>query len=210
MPMDGYHYYKKELQRMSNPRRAFQRRGAEWTFNAAKLQRDLRQLVTSHTPRAQAAPAKARIDAAVAAKAEAAAVSPVYMDVLVPSFDHGRGDPVEQQICIPASAGVVLVEGNYVLYNKKRKEEDWAAVFRCFHVRLFLDCDPDVCLRQLVRRHMRAWKVPQEVAEKRAKGSDAKNGDLVDTTKGNADVVLHLLPEVEVKDEVGQAATSKL
>jgi pantothenate kinase len=44
MPMDGYHFYRYELDRLDNPQEAHRRRGAEWTFNAAKLLRDLQGL----------------------------------------------------------------------------------------------------------------------------------------------------------------------
>jgi len=34
LPMDGFHYYKAELDKMKDPAEAYRRRGAEWTFNA--------------------------------------------------------------------------------------------------------------------------------------------------------------------------------
>jgi pantothenate kinase len=44
VPMDGYHYYKKELQLMPNPEEAFARRGSHWTFNSEKFASDLSNL----------------------------------------------------------------------------------------------------------------------------------------------------------------------
>mmetsp|Transcript_3314 Transcript_3314/g.7796 ORF Transcript_3314/g.7796 Transcript_3314/m.7796 type:complete len:631 (-) Transcript_3314:258-2150(-) len=41
VPMDGYHYYRKELDLMPNPTLFHARRGAHWTFNASKLVDDL-------------------------------------------------------------------------------------------------------------------------------------------------------------------------
>jgi pantothenate kinase len=41
--------------------------------------------------------------------------------VALPGFDHAVQDPVEGEILVPASAKVVLLEGNYVLLN----EEPW-------------------------------------------------------------------------------------
>jgi len=43
IPMDGYHYYRAELDAMANPQEAHQRRGAPFTFNADKLVGDLLQ-----------------------------------------------------------------------------------------------------------------------------------------------------------------------
>ena len=41
IPMDGYHYYRRELDRMSDPEEAHRRRGAPFTFNAEKFVRDV-------------------------------------------------------------------------------------------------------------------------------------------------------------------------
>lgn len=37
LPQDGYHYYRHELARFADPQEAFRRRGAPYTFNAAKF-----------------------------------------------------------------------------------------------------------------------------------------------------------------------------
>ena len=41
IPMDGYHYYRKELDEMENPKLAHERRGAEFTFNGKKFVEDV-------------------------------------------------------------------------------------------------------------------------------------------------------------------------
>ena len=41
IPMDGYHYYRRELDAMDDPAQAHARRGAAFTFNAPRLLRDL-------------------------------------------------------------------------------------------------------------------------------------------------------------------------
>lgn len=169
MPMDGYHLYRKELSAMPNPKHAFERRGAEWTFNPEKLAKDLRALRTPD-------PATANTSGVT------------YAEVRVPSFDHGVGDPKEEGIVIPPTAAVVLVEGNYLLFTGK---PSWKAVADLFDVKLFLACPRDVCTERLCKRHMKAWNISREKGMIRAKGSDTKNGDLVDTTKCNADLVIH-------------------
>lgn len=163
MPMDGYHLYRSDLQAMPNAEEAVRRRGAEWTFNPVQLGKDLAAM-KQYNERG------------------------LYDDVLVPSFDHGVGDPVERDIRIPGSAGVILVEGNYVLY---RGTPAWAAVNDCFDVKVYLACDRDVCIRRLATRHMKAWKITWEAAMVRAQGSDTVNGDLADTTQANADIVMY-------------------
>ena len=41
IPMDGYHFYRRELDEMDNPTKAHERRGAPFTFNVRKLVDDL-------------------------------------------------------------------------------------------------------------------------------------------------------------------------
>lgn len=109
-------------------------------------------------------------------------------EISVPSFDHSLKDPKENDILIPRDAQVILVEGNYLLYTK---DAAWKKVSEMFELKIFLECDPSECTERLARRHMAAWGITREEAMLRAKGSDSKNGDLVDTTKDNADVVCH-------------------
>lgn len=43
VPMDGFHYYRRQLDEMPNPAEAHARRGAHWTFNAQAYVRCIRQ-----------------------------------------------------------------------------------------------------------------------------------------------------------------------
>lgn len=169
IPMDGYHLYRTELQAMPCPKRAFERRGAEWTFSPQKLYRDLMTL--------------REMDPETRGN-----IQPMYRAVKVPSFDHGAGDPKEEDITIPPTAAVILVEGNYLLFTGK---PDWKRVFEQWDVKIFLHCPRDVCTERICRRHLKSWNVSREQAMMRAKGSDTKNGDLVDTTQRNADLIIY-------------------
>eukprot|EP00961_Rhodomonas_salina_P041794 561925-Rhodomonas_salina.1 len=44
LPMDGFHFYREELDKMSNPVEAHDKRGAHWTFNAERLVQTLVQI----------------------------------------------------------------------------------------------------------------------------------------------------------------------
>ncbi len=110
------------------------------------------------------------------------------VEVRVPSFDHALKDPKENDIVIPVEAEIILVEGNYLLYSE---DPSWKKVSEMLHLKIFLECDPMECTERLIRRHMKAWDISREEATARAKGSDFKNGNLIDTTKGNADVICH-------------------
>ncbi|KAG8346787.1 hypothetical protein TRVL_02388 [Trypanosoma vivax] len=170
MSQDGYHLYREELLAMPSSAKALERRGAEWTFNARKLCRDLQAI---------------RLPAEVNPHGD----PPVqlYDDVYVPSFDHAAGDPVEWNTLVPGTAVVVILEGNYVLYCGTPL---WAEVRRSLDVTIFLDCDATICAQRLCDRHMAAWGITVEEAMRRATGSDAVNGSLVEKTRGEADIVL--------------------
>lgn len=109
-------------------------------------------------------------------------------DIKVPSFDHSLKDPKENDIAIPKNAKIVLVEGNYLFYTKNPM---WNKINEIFHLKIFLECDPMECTERLALRHMATIGLSREEALLRANGSDFKNGDLIDTTKDNADVVCH-------------------
>lgn len=88
--MDGFHYSRATLSAMPDPENAHARRGAAFTFDAAKfltLIRALRAPVTSST-------------------------------ILAPSFDHAVKDPKEEDIAVLPTHRIVVLEGNYVGLDK--------------------------------------------------------------------------------------------
>ena len=88
--MDGFHLTRKQLSAMPDPETAHARRGAAFTFDAAKyldLISDLRN-----------APGKS---------------------ILAPTFDHARKDPIEADICIDKDVRIVIVEGNYIALDEE-------------------------------------------------------------------------------------------
>ena len=88
VPMDGFHYYRSELDQMPDPALAHARRGAAFTFNARAFMDCVRRIM---------------------------AASPADGPIAVPSFDHGRGDPVEGDIVVEPHHQLIIVEGLYVL-----------------------------------------------------------------------------------------------
>ncbi|RHZ83048.1 hypothetical protein Glove_99g72 [Diversispora epigaea] len=87
IPMDGFHYSKKELTTFPNVEEAFARRGAHWTF-------DIKSLLTLIE--------KLRL--------------PINEDLTInaPSFDHLKGDPEPDDIKILPSHKIILIEGLYL------------------------------------------------------------------------------------------------
>ena len=87
VPMDGFHYYRRELNQMPDPKKAYARRGGHWTFDAEAYVNCLKNI-----------------------KFEAGEHS-------APSFDHGVGDPAPDAITILPGHKIVISEGNYLLLD---------------------------------------------------------------------------------------------
>lgn len=88
--MDGFHFTRAALSAMPDPSNAHARRGAAFTFDAAKflaLIQRLREPISS-------AP------------------------ILAPSFDHSVKDPKEEDIAVLPSHKIVILEGNYLALDK--------------------------------------------------------------------------------------------
>lgn len=91
-----------------------------------------------------------------------------------PSFDHGTGDPVEQDILVTRESKVVLIEGNYLLLNT----EPWISISALCDELWFIDCDEAVARDRVIRRHEATGK-SHEYAVFRADDNDVPNGRLI-------------------------------
>lgn len=153
-PMDGYHYTKATLSAFADPDEAFRRRGAPFTFDVESFVEMVRLLscspVASHED-----PSK---------------------DIWMPSFDHAKQDPVPLDIWVPATARVVLLEGNYVLLN----QHPWSQIGEMADERWFIDASRDVAKQRITQRHLAA-KIEHtlQAAEGRAEANDLPNGDFI-------------------------------
>jgi pantothenate kinase len=93
---DGFHLPKKTLATFPSPEIAFRRRGAPFTFDADAFVTTIVSL--KECPVTQ--------------------LHDLELAVLLPSFDHAIQDPVCNDICVPSDTQVVIVEGNYLLFNE--------------------------------------------------------------------------------------------
>lgn len=82
--MDGWHYPRSTLSTFPNPQEAFDRRGAEWTFDSKRFA-DFVTLVKNETSQIHTAP----------------------------SFDHAKKDPLEDDVAVLPTHRVVVFEGLY-------------------------------------------------------------------------------------------------
>ncbi|HPY42700.1 MAG TPA: hypothetical protein PLM98_19395, partial [Thiolinea sp.] len=88
LSMDGFHLSKAQLSAFPDPERAFARRGAPWTFDAAGFVQKLSQLKAGQSK------------------------------VTWPIFEHSVGDPMADALVIEPSCQIILVEGLYILYRE--------------------------------------------------------------------------------------------
>ncbi len=163
IPMDGFHYYRRELDAMPDPVEAHARRGAPYTFNAEKF-----------------------VDALLTAKKHGTGS--------FPGFDHGTGDPVEDEIHLHPDTPIVLVEGNYLLLD----QSPWDILQKeVFDETWFLEVPLDECNRRVYERHLKTGKTEAE-ARRRVDTNDSLNARLIqDISPGRADRILKIIESKE-------------
>ena len=157
VPMDGYHYYRSQLEKMDNPQHALAKRGAPFTFDSERFVNDIVNLRKSGSGS-------------------------------FPSFDHGKGDPVENDILVEYKRHkIILVEGNYLFLP----EQPWSRLLdeTCFDEAWYVNCPVDEATKRVIDRHVRTGKT-KETAELRAYSNDLVNAKLVDANKRFADVMI--------------------
>ncbi|KAH9623553.1 hypothetical protein KSS87_011304 [Heliosperma pusillum] len=106
--------------------------------------------------------------------------------VCAPSFDHGVGDPVEDDIFVSLQHKVVLVEGNYLLLE----EEVWKDISTLFDEKWFIDVDLDTSMERVLKRHMSKSKRSPDEAKWRIHYNDRPNAELIMKSKKNADLIV--------------------
>ncbi|CAA0828051.1 F-box/LRR-repeat protein 17 [Striga hermonthica] len=105
--------------------------------------------------------------------------------VYVPSFDHGLGDPVEDDIFVSLQHKVVIVEGNYLLLD----EDVWRDISSIFDEKWFIDVDIDKAMQRVLKRHISTGK-PPDVAKWRIDYNDRPNAELIMKSSKNADLII--------------------
>ncbi|KAL0389438.1 UNVERIFIED_CONTAM: F-box/LRR-repeat protein 17 [Sesamum calycinum] len=105
--------------------------------------------------------------------------------VYAPSFDHGVGDPVEDDIFVSLQHKVVIVEGNYLLLD----EDVWRDISSIFDEKWFIDVDIETAMQRVLRRHVSTGK-PPDVAKWRIDYNDRPNAELIIESKKKADLII--------------------
>ncbi|KAK0839321.1 hypothetical protein LTS02_017527 [Friedmanniomyces endolithicus] len=168
MPMviqDGFLRSKAALATFEDPVTALRRRGTPYTFDAAAF-------VTA-----------VKVLRAVCVTA----IDEPCTSIRIPSFDHAIQDPVPDDICVSSTVRVLIVEGNYTLFN----QPPWNEMVGLAIEKWFVDVPRSVAMLRLAKRHILAGvETTMEAAEARVEKNDLPNGDMIRENLINPDIIL--------------------
>lgn len=105
--------------------------------------------------------------------------------VYAPRFERAIEEPVANAIPVPRDVPLVVTEGNYLLLP----DLGWGRVRPLLDDAWYVSVDDDVRRRQLVARHVRFGKSPEQAAQW-VRRSDERNAELVARTAAAADLVV--------------------
>lgn len=109
-------------------------------------------------------------------------------DVYVPDFDRSLDESVAAGLVIPAAAGLVITEGNYLALA----DGGWGSVRGEVDRMYYLDCPPDVRRTRLIDRHITGGRGRGE-ARRWVDLVDAPNAALIARTQSNCDQTLYVV-----------------
>jgi pantothenate kinase len=110
--------------------------------------------------------------------------------VRAPAFDRMLEEPVAAAIDIPATARLVITEGNYLLLD----DPPWSGVRDPLDEVWFVEVPEAVRIDRLIARHVEFGRPRAEARERATRGSDAANARLVAASRSRADLVVELAP----------------
>jgi len=105
--------------------------------------------------------------------------------VFFPRFDRNIEASIPDGASIPASARVIIIEGNYLLHDS----DGWDVIAPLLDQSWFLDIDDWMRQARLISRHIRYGKSP-EAAREWALGSDENNALLIERGRSRADYIV--------------------
>ena len=106
---------------------------------------------------------------------------PIYY----PIFDRSIEESIAAQGVVYPSTRVVIVEGNYLMHNKK----GWQEISPLLHQSWYAFLEEDIRISRLISRHIAFGKDP-ESAKAWAKGSDQVNAELIEIGVGRCDFLI--------------------
>jgi pantothenate kinase len=172
VPLDGFHLTRAQLNAMPNAEEAVFRRGAAFTFDSVGYLALVQRL---REP-----------------------LSPTTGTVTAPSFDHALKDPVFDDIKIPASARIVLVEGLYTALDR----EGWRDAAKLMDEVWFVDCPIEVAEGRVAKRNFAAGLTPTfEGSVERTAKTDMRNAREILAEMVKVDERIASIEEESLKSE---------
>ncbi|MFB9991171.1 nucleoside/nucleotide kinase family protein [Deinococcus oregonensis] len=113
---------------------------------------------------------------------------PSGQTIYAPFFDRSLEESIGSALPVLAATPLIITEGNYLLLD----DGDWPRVRAAVDEVWFLEVPDDLRLSRLVRRHEIFGRSPQE-AESWVEQVDQRNAQLIDATRHNADLIIHLI-----------------
>lgn len=108
-------------------------------------------------------------------------------DIYFPIFHREIEESIAAEGVVHPDTNLVITEGNYLLYDK----DGWEKVADNLTESWYVQVDDTLRLERLVKRHHHYGK-DLDAATAWAHGTDERNAQLVEKTKGKADVIIHL------------------
>lgn len=107
--------------------------------------------------------------------------------IYAPTFRRDIEEPIANAVAVPPGVRYVVTEGNYLLLD----ELYWRDVRSLLDETWFLDVDATHRQQRLLARRV-ALGMSEEDARPWVFGSDERNAELVERTRGRADLIVHL------------------
>mmetsp|Transcript_22923 Transcript_22923/g.38994 ORF Transcript_22923/g.38994 Transcript_22923/m.38994 type:complete len:235 (+) Transcript_22923:60-764(+) len=145
VPMDGFHFYRAELDKFDDPAEAHRRRGTDFTFDFDKYFTLLKNIRENRND---------------------------SESIWAPTFEHKVKDPSENAIKISMkTTKVVVSEGNYVCFDKK----PWNQLLSFLDLKVFVKCELEEAEKRVVARHQKEMGMTKEQAVDRWNANDKLN-----------------------------------
>lgn len=148
VPMDGFHLSRQCLSSFQNPQEAHKRRGSPPTFDSNNFAQFCKTLAQTCTIKPGPCDAKSCFEFV------AKTYDPHFPCIKIPGFDHSLKDPTQNQFCLNGHTRIVILEGNYLLYD----QENWKHVHEVLQgagslLVWYIDTDDHVIEERVANRH---------------------------------------------------------
>lgn len=109
--------------------------------------------------------------------------------VYAPRFNRDLEEPIACAVPVRPDLPLIITEGNYLLVD----QPGWSQVRPLLDECWFVDPGEDVRLARLIARHMAHGRSAEE-AHERSLGSDQRNAEVIDATRGRAHRIVRPAP----------------